>query len=237
MKRQKQVAIVLAGGQGTRMNSHENKQYMLLQDKPVLWYSLESFQKSFIEEIILVVAKGQIEYCQKLFVEKYQFTKITKIVEGGCERYHSVYEGMKVIDTCDYLYIHDGARPFVKQEHLLRLQEEVLRHKACVLGMPVKDTIKIADEQCFGVETPNRKSVWMMQTPQVFAYDLIRDSYELLTQKEESLIEKGIQITDDAMVVEYFQKQKVKFVHGSYENIKITTPEDLYVAEAFLLAK
>lgn len=215
------------------MNSEVNKQYMILDGKPVLWYCLETFQKSFIDEIILVVGQGQIEYCQKLFVEKYQFTKITQIVEGGCERYHSVYKGIQAVDDCDYLYIHDGARPFVKQEHLNKLQQEVCCHGACVLGVPIKDTIKIADENDFGIETPNRKSVWIIQTPQVFSYKMIRDVYELLITEEERILEKGILITDDAMVIEYFQKKKIKFVLGSYSNIKITTIEDMRVAEVF----
>ncbi|MFI3200420.1 MAG: 2-C-methyl-D-erythritol 4-phosphate cytidylyltransferase [Eubacteriales bacterium] len=231
------TAIVLAGGQGTRMNSQENKQYMLLQEKPVLYYCLETFQNSFIDEIILVVAKGQVEYCKKQFIEKCQFTKIIQIVEGGKERYHSVYQGLLKVRECDYVYIHDGARPFIEQEHLNKLKEEVLLHQACVLGMPVKDTIKIADSQLFGCDTPNRNDVWMIQTPQVFSFSLVYESYKILMQEEGNLKKNGIFITDDAMVVECFRQQKIKFVVGSYGNIKLTTPEDMRIAEALLLEK
>lgn len=230
----KTVAIVLAAGQGKRMNSKVHKQYLLLRNKPILYYSLKAFEDSFIDEIVLVVGKGEIAYCQQEIVDAFEIQKVTHIVEGGRERYHSVFEGLKCIRNADYVFIHDGARPFVNQEMLKRVYDSVVAHNACVVGMPVKDTIKIADTNGFVKDTPERKLVWMVQTPQVFSYQLIMQAYTKLIDQEQALLEEGIIVTDDAMVVEHFEQIPVKLVEGSYQNIKITTPEDLVVAESFL---
>ena len=224
----KNVAIVLAAGQGKRMNSKVQKQYLLLKGKPILYYTLNAFEKSpLISEIVLVTGKDEIEYCQKEIVEKYGFEKVRKITAGGKERYYSVYEGIKVIEDADYVLIHDGARPFVDEVIIERVCENVQEYKACVVGMPVKDTIKIADEEGFAAQTPDRRKVWQVQTPQTFEYELIRTAYEKL------LAEEPEGITDDAMVVETMTEHKVKLVEGSYRNIKITTPEDLDIAAVF----
>ena len=138
------------------------------------------------------------------------------------------------IRNVDYVFIHDGARPFVTGEIVQRAYEQVKKTKACVVGMPVKDTIKIADEEGFAKNTPNRNLVWAVQTPQVFEFSLIKAAYEKLIEKENSLKQQGVLITDDAMVAETFTEEKVKLVEGSYENIKITTPEDLKIAEVLL---
>ena len=225
----KNVAIVLAAGQGKRMNSKVQKQFLLIKEKPVLYYTLNAFEKSpLISEIILVTGKDEISYCQQEIVDKYGFEKVHKIVAGGKERYHSVYEGVMAIEDADYVFIHDGARPFVEEQIIERACAAVEEHKACVVGMPVKDTIKIANEDGFAAQTPDRRLVWQVQTPQVFEYHLIKEAYIKLLEEEP----EGI--TDDAMVVEYFCNQKVHLVYGSYENIKITTPEDMRVAEVFV---
>ncbi len=227
MTKGKCTAIVLAGGQGKRMGTAVQKQYLELCGKPVLFYALHTFEQSeVIDDIVLVVGESQENYCKQEIIEKYEFAKVKKIVVGGAERYHSVWNGLKEVAD-GYVFIHDGARPFVTEDMIARAYAEVQKHGACVVGMPVKDTIKIADEECFSKETPNRKDVWMIQTPQVFETDLVKRAYELLMQQEETTV------TDDAMVVETMLGKKVKFVLGSYENIKITTPEDLKVAEAF----
>lgn len=227
-------AVVLAAGSGKRMNSDTKKQYMLIYDKPVVYYSLKTFQESFVDEIILVVSPGDVSYCQKEIVEKYGFTKVSHIVEGGRERYHSVAAGLEQVTVGGYTFIHDGARPMVTEEILERAYACVELSGACVVGMPVKDTIKIADGDKNIADTPNRNLVWMVQTPQVFDSSLIKDAYQNLILKEEQLLEQGVSITDDAMVVERLSGQKVKLVEGSYENIKITTPEDILLAECFL---
>ena len=224
----KNVAIVLAAGQGKRMNSKVQKQFLLIKEKPVLYYTLHAFETSpLITEVILVTGKGEIEYCQKEIVNRYGLEKVRKIVAGGKERYHSVYNGIQAIDDADYVFIHDGARPFVDGDIITRICDAVAEYKACVVGMPVKDTIKIADEEGFAAQTPDRRKVWQVQTPQTFEYHLIKNAYEKLMQEEP----EGI--TDDAMVVETMTEYKVKLVEGSYRNIKITTPEDLEIAAIF----
>ncbi len=224
----KNVAIVLAAGQGKRMNSKVQKQFLLIKEKPVLYYTLNAFEtSSLITDIILVTGKDEIEYCQKEIVEKYGFEKVRKIVAGGKERYHSVHHGIQAIDVADYVLIHDGARPFVDGDIIERVCEAVKEHKACVVGMPVKDTIKIADDNGFAAQTPDRRKVWQVQTPQTFEYHLIKEAYEKL------LADEPEGITDDAMVVETMTNHKVKLVEGSYRNIKITTPEDLDIATIF----
>lgn len=228
---EKCTAIVLAAGQGSRMGTKVQKQYLEIQGKPVLYYSLEAFETSeIINEVILVVGAGQEEYCKQEIVEKYQFHKVSKIIPGGKERYESVYLGLAALQEngVDYVFIHDGARPFVDEEMLSRAYNAVKDCKACVVGMPSKDTIKVVDTNNVVVETPDRKYLWQVQTPQVFDYALIKDAYFELMKRDE------IRVTDDAMVLELIKGMPVKLVEGSYENIKITTPEDLYVAEAFL---
>lgn len=233
MNRKKCGAVVLAAGSGRRMGGETKKQYMLLGDKPIVYYPLKVFQESFIEEIVLVVSAGDVEYCQKEIVERYGFGKVRHIIEGGQERYDSVAAGLRASE-CDFVFIHDGARPFPTQEMLERLLQCVEKEQACVAGMPVKDTVKISDANGCIASTPDRRSVWQVQTPQVFTYDLIRDAYERLMEEKGDLVAKGIAVTDDAMVVEYFAGHKVRLVQGSYENIKITTPEDMRIAEALL---
>lgn len=232
----KTSAIVLAAGQGKRMNSKIQKQYLLLQDKPVLYYALQTFENSFIDEIILVTGKEEIEYCKEQIVDKYQFKKVSAIVPGGKERYHSVWEGMKKVQG-EYVFIHDGARPLLTNKILEDAYQQVIKTGACVVAVPVKDTIKIVDQDGFVESTPNRKFVYSIQTPQVFSTKLIFSAYKKLIEQEESFLEQNIQITDDAMVVETFLNQPIKLVEGSYENIKITTPEDLKIAEILMQKK
>ncbi len=229
MEKRKCTAIVLAAGQGKRMGTKIQKQFLEIQEKPVLYYSLCAFQESeIIDEIILVTSQGMEEYCKENIVEFYGFTKVSKIIQGGAERYHSVWHGLQEITDDGVVYIHDGARPFVNEVILRRAYDAVCEYKAAVVGMPVKDTIKIADENGFANETPNRSLVWAVQTPQVFEVSLIKEAYGKLMEDD------NIPVTDDAMVAEQMLGMKVKLVEGSYENIKITTPEDLIVAESFL---
>lgn len=227
-------AVVLAAGAGKRMQSDTKKQFLQLKKKPIIYYSLQAFQESFVDEIVLVVSEEDIPYCKKEIVEKYGFSKVKHITIGGKERYHSVAAGIRSLSACDYVFIHDGARPMLTCEILNRAYEQVKEYDACVVGMPVKDTIKIADKSGFIAQTPDRSLVWSIQTPQVFSYSLIKKAYEELLVQESVLKEKGINITDDAMVVETLMNHPVRLVEGSYENIKITTPEDLKIAENFL---
>lgn len=222
------TAIILAAGRGSRMGSKIKKQYLLLAGHPVLYYSLKTFQDSeVIDEIILVAGPGEEEYCQENFVKKYGLSKVSRIVEGGRERYHSVWNALQQSPDEGYIFIHDGARPFVDEDILGRAYREVRVCKACVAGMPVKDTIKIADVHGNVTDTPDRALLWNVQTPQVFEAGLIKNAYNML------LREPCIQVTDDAMVIERMTGHPVKLIRGSYQNIKITTPEDLEVGEIF----
>lgn len=223
------TAIVLAAGQGKRMHSKIQKQFLEIGGKPVLYYSLHCFQESpLIRDIILVTGEEMISYCEQEIVKKYGFSKVRKVTAGGKERSDSVYAGLLCCQDTDYVYIHDGARPFITEEMVQRGYEAVKRNNACVMGMPSKDTVKLADSSGYVKETPDRKIVWNIQTPQIFSYDLIRGAYESIRKKDMT------GVTDDAMVVEQETGTKILLVEGSYQNIKITTPEDLAIAEAFL---
>ena len=223
------TAIVLAAGQGKRMHSKIQKQFLEIGGKPVLYYSLHCFQESpLIRDIILVTGEEMISYCEQEIVKKYGFSKVRKVTAGGKERYDSVYAGLLCCQDTDYVYIHDGARPFITEEMVQRGYEAVKRNNACVMGMPSKDTVKLADSSGYVKETPDRKIVWNIQTPQIFSYDLIRGAYESKRKMDMT------GVTDDAMVVEQETGTKILLVEGSYQNIKITTPEDLAIAEAFL---
>lgn len=238
----KNIAIVLSAGSGKRMNSNTKKQYLLINEKPILYYCLKTFQdSSVIDEIVLVTSPEDMEYVKKDIVANYGFTKVKTFTTGGKERYNSVYNGLKVCSDCKYVFIHDGARPFVTEDILIRAEKMLEECQSAVVGMPVKDTIKIVDVNNDVTDTPNRKTVWQVQTPQCFEYEIAMKAYEKLIEAEESgeLKKSGIQVTDDAMVVETFYRMddggiKVRLVEGSYENIKITTPEDLLIAELFL---
>ena len=226
---ERNTAIVLAAGQGKRMHSKVQKQFLEIQGYPVLYYSLHCFQESpLIQDIILVTGEEMISYCEQEIVKKYGFSKVRKVTAGGKERYDSVYAGLLCCQDTDYVYIHDGARPFITEEMVQRGYEAVKRTNACVMGMPSKDTVKLADSSGYIKETPDRKIVWDIQTPQIFSYDLIRGAYESIRKKDMT------GVTDDAMVVEQETGTKILLVEGSYQNIKITTPEDLAIAEAFL---
>lgn len=226
------TAIVLAAGSGSRMKSKTKKQFMEIKGKPVIWYSLFEFEKSGVDEIILVTGKEDIDYCKKEIVEKYNLKKIKNVVAGGSERYESVYNGLKEV-TGNIVLIHDGARPLINNEIIERSIEGTIKSDACVVGVPVKDTIKRANKEGYIIDTPNRSELWITQTPQSFKTDLVKMAYKKM--KEE--LEKGnttLNITDDAMVVEEFTTNQVRFVQGDYKNIKVTTPEDIDIAELFI---
>ena len=229
------IAVVLAGGSGSRMNSDVAKQYMLLKDKEILYYSLRTFQDSDkISHIILVARSEDIDYCKTNIVEKYGFTKVEKICAGGKERYNSVYNGLCLVEELskdidnEVVLIHDGARPFVTDEMINQSVGNMIFGSACTVGVPVKDTIKIVCEiggEIFGKETPDRSTLYQIQTPQTFRYKLIRMAYERMLDDENH------NITDDTMIVEQYAGMGCKIILGSYENLKITTPEDLEFAE------
>lgn len=221
------TAIVLAAGSGSRMQSKVKKQFMDFMGKPLVYYALKAFQESPVDHIILVTGEDAITYCKEEIVEKYHFDKVKAIVSGGKERPESVNHALQVTDS-EYVLIHDGARAFVDETIICRAMKGVEKYKACVIGMPVKDTIKILDEDNYAVDTPKRSALWQMQTPQCFITEEIRDAYDLMFRD-------GCDgVTDDAMVMEQYGHRRVKLIEGSYQNIKITTQEDVLIGEAFM---
>ena len=220
-------AIILSAGKGTRMNQSISKQYLMLGGQTILSYSLEMFQKSSIDEIILVTSKDEIEYVRNNIVLPHGIDKVKKIVSGGQERYHSVYQGLLAAGECDYIMIHDGARPFLTIEIIEESIKEVKKCHACAIGVPIKDSIKKVGLEGYIEENIDRKDVWQIQTPQSFYYPLIMEAYKKLMESE-------IKPTDDTAVIEFFTNSKIKMLLGNYENIKITTIEDLEFGESLI---
>lgn len=223
------VAIILSAGKGTRMGSRISKQYIEVLGKPVIYYTIEAFEDSEVDEIILVISEEDRNYVEKHIINQYGFNKIKQIVYGGKERYHSVYNALKCIEAADNVLIHDGARPLITAEQINMLIDKMQTCKACVAGMPVKDTIKVVDDDNYVADTPERSKMWQVQTPQVFCYIDIVTAYEELIRDEKH------NVTDDAMVMETYGKNKVKLVELSYENIKVTTKEDLVFMQGILM--
>lgn len=225
-------AIILAGGSGSRMHSQIPKQYMILNEKPVLFYSLDAFEQSKVDKIILVAGEHDREMCQTDIVDRFGFHKVTTIVSGGKERFNSVQKGLATImDNEGIVLIHDGARPCITTDIINKCIEDAKTYSACVTAVPVKDTIKIADQEGYAITTPDRNTLWQIQTPQAFSIPIIKGAYVKMNQDSQ----RG-NITDDAMVVEKYSECRVKMSMGGYTNIKITTPEDISIASV-LLAK
>lgn len=224
------TAIVLAAGKGSRMKSTVQKQYMMLDGYPVIYYALKCFQDSEVDDIILVTGKDEIAYCKQEIVKAYGLDKVKQIVAGGAERYESVYNALAAVEDAKYVIIHDGARPFVTLEMIHESIYYVREHGACTVAVPVKDTIKEVAENGFGIRTLDRRLLWNVQTPQTFFYDLIKTAYLKMMENGDS------SVTDDTMIVEQYMGHSVKMIYGSYCNLKLTTPEDMEMAE-FLLKK
>lgn len=225
-------AVILAGGKGTRMGTATPKQFLELSGKPVIWYSLKAFSDTETEDLILVVPEGTVDFCRAEYVEKYGFTKVKAVVEGGEERYDSVYEGLLALKSrhCDYVAVHDGARPLVSPELITQTFHTAEHFGAGAAAVPVKDTIRRADSERYSAGTLPRDELWAMQTPQTFRYSLLLGAYEEMYRHPE--LKRGI--TDDVMVAERFGKSRVRLTLGDYRNLKITTREDLAAARAYL---
>lgn len=236
-------AVVLAAGTGSRMNSSVKKQYMELQDKPIICHTLDKFQKSRVDKIVLVTGDEELEYCADL-VEQYRFSKVENVITGGKERYNSVKNALDFI--CEEVYfeeceqgntgdknivlIHDGARPLVSTELINRCVDSMKDNEAVIVGVPVKDTIKIINSHGQVESTPDRSTLWSVQTPQTFELGLISSCYRMIDYR----VDEGIVPTDDAMVVEMCSNHTINIIEGEYTNIKITTPDDILTAENFL---
>ncbi len=222
------TAIIVAAGKGRRMGKAYNKQYIQLGDKPILAYTLAVFEEAkTIDRIILVVARDEISYVRDKIIKKYNFKKTVKVVGGGKERQDSVYAGLQELGKeCEIVLIHDGARPFV-DEKIIEGSIDLARDSgAAIVAVPPKDTIKIANQEGEVIKSLDRSKLWAVQTPQTFRYPLLKRAYRHAR-------ERGLLATDDSMLVEELG-HRVKILEGDYENIKITTPEDLILGEGIL---
>lgn len=219
--------IIPAAGQGQRMNAPINKQYLTIHGKPILAYTLDVFEKcALIKEIILVINKDEFKICHQRVLKPYRYSKV-KLVEGGSTRQQSVYKGLKAVNPkTDIVMIHDGARPNIQESVIIQSIYETMEHKATVVGVPAKNTIKVINADGFVEYTPNRDYLVEIQTPQTFEYQLLRRAHE-------NAIDEDVEGTDDAFLVERLGCA-VKIVTGHYTNIKITTPEDLIIAESII---
>ena len=220
------TAIITAAGKGTRMNSDINKQYIEIAGIPVLSRAIEAFQQcEDVDNIIVVVNEEDINFCRHRIVEKHNFSKVKSLVSGGAERQNSVYKGLCAVhEDCKIVLIHDGARPFVTNKNIVDSINAARTYGACGVGVRLKDTVKICDQNDFVLSTPDRNSLWSIQTPQGFAYNIIMDAHE-------KAIKNNYIGTDDMVLVERLGIP-VKIVEGNYQNIKITTPEDLVIGES-----
>ena len=219
----KNVAVIVAGGMGNRMKSEIPKQFIKVNDKEILALTIEKFEKSnVIDEIILVLLQDYIDYTKENILDKYNFKKVVKCVAGGKTRSDSVYNGLLEISDCDYVFIHDAARPFIEEEQLIKLAEAVREYKAVSLGVRLKNTIKKVDKDLFIEGQVDRELLVAMQTPQVFDFALIKDCYEKYYNDNSK-----IKLTDDTSLVSNYSDIKVKIIEGLDSNIKITTKEDL----------
>ena len=213
--------VIVAAGSGSRMKRDINKQFIKLDGKEIIAYTIEKFYKSEdIDDIVIVIKENEEKYFIENIINKYGFDNI-KIAYGGKERQDSVYNGIKKLNNnCEIVLIHDGARPFVNEDIIKNSIEEAKENNAVVVGVPVKDTIKVVDWDGNIVDTPNRSLLWSVQTPQSFKYEIITKAYEYAYSND-------YYGTDDAMLVEHIG-YNVKMIEGSYDNIKITTEEDLH---------
>ena len=224
------TAIILCSGNSTRMQSEENKVFIEILRKPLLYYAIKNFEDSdLIENIILVAKKGEFGKTNSI-IKKYNFKKIKNIIEGGKERQDSAYNGLKAIenpDPEDIILFHNGCNPFVKEEEIKNIIIEAEKNDAAVLAFPLKDTIKKVNKENFIESAIDRNNVWQMQTPQAIKYELALEAFE--KSKKDNYYG-----TDDISLVERLGK-KIKIVPCSYENIKITAKDDLSIAEGILM--
>ncbi len=222
------AAVVVAAGKGTRMGTSVSKQFLKLNGKEIIAHTLEKFQFcDGVDEIIVVTGKDSIDFIKEEILERYHIDKAVSVVEGGSQRQDSVYNGLcAVSENAEIIVVHDGVRPFITRQDIQKTVVEAAASGACALGVRTKDTIKICAKDNIIIDTPDRSTMWFIQTPQTFRKDILKKAFEA-ARKE------GFLGTDEAVLVERLCIP-VKVVEGSYDNIKITTKEDLYIGEAFL---
>ncbi len=221
-------AIIVAAGKGVRMKGTMRKQYLDLSGRPVLAHSIMAFDScSLVEEIFLVVPKEDVEYCQNKILSPLDLKNQINLVRGGTKRQDSVYIGLQAITkNTETVVIHDGVRPFIQPDDLMKCIQSSKDFGACILGIPASDTLKRVTKAGIIKGTLTRERIWHAQTPQAFQYDLILKAHEA-AQRD------GYVGTDDASLLERLGRD-VKIINGSRLNIKITLKEDLVVAKALM---
>ncbi len=224
----KVTALIPAAGMGKRMGKGIAKQFLSLGGKPILAHTLLTFQKSpKINEIIPILSPKDIEFCLREIIETYRISKVKFVVEGGKERQDSVANGLEKLDTeTDIVLVHDGVRPFVTETMIRQCVEFAEKGECVSVGVPVKDTIKEVNVNGFVRKTLDRNVLWAVQTPQAFPCAILTAAHQTWRHEKQ-------RVTDDATLVEQ-TGHLVRMIPGSYDNIKITTPEDLLIAEEFL---
>ena len=221
------AAVIVAAGKGKRMGTEISKQFLPLRGKEILAHTVEKFEHAEnIRDIVLVTGQDSLQDVQDM-AQEYGWQKIISVVAGGKERQDSVWNGLLAIsEDTEIVLIHDGVRPFVTEDILNLSIETAVEMGGCVAGVPAKDTIKVCNSENISVDTPDRSTLWQIQTPQTFQKERIVKAYK---QAKDA----GFIGTDDASLAEY-SGYPVKVIMGSYSNIKITTQEDLLIGEAFL---
>ncbi len=217
--------LVVAAGNSSRMGENVNKQFLCIKDKPIFAYTLAVFENLPEVSEMIVVTRSEDIPAVKALAERYGISKVKAVVSGGATRQESVFLGLQFVHE-EYVLIHDGARPFVTEEEINAVLEALLSYNAALPGVPVKDTIKRVNAEEEAVETLQREALMAVQTPQGFRTRMIFDAHKKVRKE-------GIAVTDDASVAEYMGIP-VKIVKGSYQNIKITTPDDIVLAQAIL---
>ena len=237
-KRLTSAAVILAAGSGKRMGTDVPKQFLSICGEPALYWTLRAFEESSVEGAVLVISSDDAEdFCRRKIIEKHGLKKVCAFVRGGAERYDSVWNGLvaltDLLDPKDgYVLIHDGARCLVTSDVIQRTLFDAKRCSAAVASVPAKDTIKRVDADGFSAETMERKSLRQMQTPQTFSFPLIKEAYRKMIEEDPQP-----DVTDDAEVLQRMLGRSSFLSEGSYENCKITTPEDLLIAEAILKSR
>jgi len=223
----KVTCIVASAGRGKRLRYKEDKPFVKLLGRPILFYTLKALSVSpVIDDIVLVVAKDKINKCKNI-IKRYRLKKVKAIVEGGKRRFESVKNGLKKAEDSDYIFIHDGVRPFLDKDLIKRIFIAVKKYGAALSATNIKQTPKLINKNFFIKNTPKRKLLWEAQTPQAFKKDIILKAYNACIKGD---------VTDDASLVERLGR-RIKIVKGTYKNIKITTREDIELAKVFLMRK
>jgi len=220
--------LIPAAGQGKRMESSVKKPYLMLDDKPILSHTIDHFeQNSVIDEIFVIVDQSDFMVCREKALSPFRYRKVGELVAGGETRQASVFNGLRSLsDDVDFVVVHDGVRPFINDKIIFECLEAAAECGAAVSAVPVKETIKVANKELFVDHTPQRDRLWQVQTPQVFRKSLIVEAHK-------KAIQDRINAPDDAALVENLGSP-IKLVMGSYKNVKLTTPEDLRIAETLL---